>query len=106
MSTQYILRERTQRKYLVNVSASQLACFYAILCKQETVQISSESILGYYLPLHDRHRAAVAILIQLHPEGWGRVDDVVSQAGDREVVDHEGDLRTNQRSVFRSRDQY
>ena len=72
----------------------------------ETVQISSLSILGYHLPLHDRHRAAIAILIELHPKGWGRVDDVISQAGDREVVDGEGDLRTNQRSVFRSREQY
>ena len=72
----------------------------------ETVQISSESILGYHLPLHDRHRAAIAILIQLHPEGGGRVDDVVSQAGYGEVVDNKSDLRTNQGSVSRSRDQY
>ena len=83
-----------------------LAC--VILCVPETVQISSLSIsiLGYHLPLHDRHRAAIAILIQLHPEGGGRVDDVVSQAGDGEVIDDEGELGTNHRSVFRSGDQY
>ena len=82
LSMQYVIGKRRQSW----LSATQL---------WETVQISSESIHGYHLPLHDRHRAAIAILIQLHPEGWGRVDDVVSQTGDREVVDDKGDLRIN-----------
>ena len=66
-----------------------------MFCQGITVQVPC-----YYLPLHDGNWTAITILVQLHPEGGGRVDDVICEARDAEVVDDEADkehdVRTGQ----------
>ena len=51
-------------------------------------KISKELFISSaHLPLQDCHGAAVTIMVHLHPECGGRVDDVVRDARHGEVVD-------------------
>ena len=49
-------------------------------------------IFPAHLPLQDGHGAAVAVMVHLHSECGGRVDDVIRDARHGEVVDTWGRL--------------